>query len=229
MKILLADDQWSSRAGLSSLLRTIDQDVSIVEASTLDEANDALAGDVDPDLILLDLVMLGSDAFTGIKALHDRYPESPLVVFSVMDRRSDVLYAIELGARGYIPKAANGDEILKAVKHVRAGDIYVSRALLESKASPDKNSGSRPTTNSHLRELVERMTDRQRDVFALLAQGKSNPEIAKDLGLSSHTVRIHISAILRALGVSNRTQAALLAADHGRSPSDRWHARGARA
>ena len=165
--------------------------------------------------------MLGSDVFSGIKSLHERFPNTPMVVFSVMDRRSDVLYAIELGARGYIPKAADGDEILKAVKHVRAGDIYVSRALLEARSAPEKQPSRRAPTNNHLRELVDRMTDRQHDVFGLLAEGKSNPDIAKDLGLSSHTVRIHISAILRALGVSNRTQAALLASDYFRVQADR--------
>ena len=221
MKILLADDQWSSRAGISYLLRSLEQNVSIVEASTLDEVHGVLRGDDDPDLILLDLVMLGSDVFSGIKSLHERFPNTPMVVFSVMDRRSDVLYAIELGARGYIPKAADGDEILKAVKHVRAGDIYVSRALLEARSAPEKQPSRRAPTNNHLRELVDRMTDRQHDVFGLLAEGKSNPDIAKDLGLSSHTVRIHISAILRALGVSNRTQAALLASDYFRVQADR--------
>lgn len=213
MKVLMADDHWVFRAGLKHLLKRLDKDVVIVEASSISETIEQVSENPDLDLILLDLVMPDSDYFAGLRELHGRFPKIPVVVLSVIENRSDVIHAIELGAMGYIPKVATGDEILKALKSVLAGDIFIPRSLLDPR---DKSYEAMAPiqSQSNVRDLVDTLTQRQREVFALLAQGKSNPEIARELGVSAHTVRIHISAILRALGVSNRTQAAVMAASH---------------
>ena len=214
MKVLMADDHWVFRAGLKHLLKRLDKDVTIVEASSISETIEQVSENPDLDLILLDLVMPDSDYFAGLRELHGRFPKIPVVVLSVIENRSDVIHAIELGAMGYIPKVATGDEILKALKSVLAGDIFIPRSLLDPRDKGYPDAIAPIQSQSNVRDLVDTLTQRQREVFALLAQGKSNPEIAKELGVSAHTVRIHISAILRALGVSNRTQAAVMAASH---------------
>ncbi|MCG8358939.1 MAG: response regulator transcription factor [Kiloniellales bacterium] len=214
MKILIVDDHWVFRAGLKHLVESLGPDVLVLEADTFEEAFRLASQNKDLDLVVLDLLMPDSDPFTGLRELREAFPTVPVVVLSVLEQRRDVIRAIELGAMGYIPKAATGEEIIKALQHVLAGDIFVPRALLDTKAKRAPNAEVSPATQADNRRLVETLTQRQREVFELLAQGKSNPEIARELGVSAHTVRIHISAILRALGVSNRTQAAVLAAGH---------------
>ena len=213
MKILVVDDHSVFRAGLIQLLSALDSETEILEANRFDEAEEIAVSTRDLDLITVDLVMPGCDPFTGLGRLRARAPEVPVVVLSVIEQRRDVIRAIELGAMGYIPKAASSEEIVHGLKQVLEGNIYVPRALLNQ---PDgAEAPISPSTVADNRRLVETLTQRQKEVFELLAKGKSNPEIARDLGVSAHTVRIHISAILRALGVSNRTQAAVLAAGHG--------------
>ncbi len=214
MKILIADDHWVFRAGLKHLVEGLEDEVSVVEADSFEDAARLASEHKDLDLIILDLLMPDSDPFTGLRELRETVPTVPVVVLSVLEQRRDVIRAIELGAMGYIPKAATGDEIIKALQHVLDGDIFVPRALLDTRIKRAPAADVSPAAQADSRRLVETLTQRQREVFDLLAQGKSNPEIARELGVSAHTVRIHISAILRALGVSNRTQAAVLAAGH---------------
>ena len=210
MKILVVDDHSVFRTGLMQLLKTLDDEVEILEANRFDEAEKVVRAVSDIDLITVDLVMPDSEPFAGLGALRSAAPEIPVVVLSVIEQRRDVIRAIELGAMGYIPKAATAEEIVLGLRQVLDGNIYVPRSLLsQGEAARPATSPSAAADN---RRLVEALTQRQKEVFELLAQGKSNPEIARELGVSAHTVRIHISAILRALGVSNRTQAAVLAA-----------------
>ena len=213
MKVLIADDHWVFRAGLKHLMKRLDEGVVTIEAGGIQEAVSLAGENEDLDLILLDLMMPGSEPFVGLSELHERFPKVPIVILSVIEARSDVIRAIELGAMGYVAKSANGEEIVKALRHVLSGDVYIPRSLLDTEKRPCTRAPRALTPQSDARDLVDTLTQRQREVFGLLAQGKSNPEIARDLGVSSHTVRIHISAILRALGVSNRTQAAVLAAN----------------
>ena len=215
MKILVVDDHSVFRAGLGQLLKTLDSEAQIIEATRFDEAEKAVAENRDLDLITVDLVMPGCEPFTGLESLRQKAPDVPVVVLSVIEQRRDVIRAIELGAMGYIPKAAKSEEILQGLRQVLEGNVYVPRSLLNQPESGETAPSASAQAES--RRLVETLTQRQREVFELLAQGKSNPEIARDLGVSAHTVRIHISAILRALGVSNRTQAAVLAASRNGS------------
>lgn len=214
MKVLMADDHWVFRAGLKHLMKRLGDLVTVLEAGNLQEAITLTKENPDLDLILLDLLMPGSEPFSGLRALHDAAPKVPIVVLSVVENRSDVIHAIELGAMGYVTKSATGEEILKAVNHVLSGDVFIPRSLLDKNpqpCDPGRMGGRRP---GDVKDQIDSLTQRQREVFQLLAQGKSNPEIARELGVSAHTVRIHISAILRVLGVTNRTQAAVVAVNH---------------
>ena len=213
MKILAADDHWVFRAGLKHLVKQLDRDLEVLEAGSYDELFNIATQNNDIDLVLLDLLMPGRDMFSGLTELRDLAPGVPVVVISAVENRRDVLRAIELGAMGYIPKSASGDEMLKAIRQVIDGDIYMPRALLQRIQEP--SAVETPVEQPAAPETAERvsmLTRRQNDVFGLLGQGKSNADIAQDLGMSEHTVRIHVSAILRTLKVSNRTQAALMAA-----------------
>ena len=211
MKVLVADDHSVFRTGLKHVLKSLDDNVDIVEAANFSEAIDAISNGEKVDLILIDLLMPGMEPFEGLRAMADRCVDVPLVVVSAVENRQDTLRAIDLGAMGYIPKTASGDEFLRLLRLVLDGEIVLPRMLMgrrEQSASPIPQSRG-PVARS---EQLDGLTKRQREVLALLAQGKPNIEIAKDLGVSEKTVRFYISAILKSLKVANRTQAALLAA-----------------
>ena len=214
MKVLVADDHWIVRDGLKHLLADLGG-ATIVEAANYDEAIAAVGQHRDLDLVLMDLMMPGSAPFAGLQAMLNRLPTVPVIVLSVLDARDDVFRAIELGAMGYCSKKATGKDILSVVKRVMAGEIWVPRDLVarSRKSSPGQQALSKAGADRGGNPIAA-LTERQREVFALLAVGKSNRRIAEDLGVSEHTVRVHISAILKALRVENRTQAAVLANEY---------------
>jgi DNA-binding NarL/FixJ family response regulator len=212
MHVLIVDDHWVSRAGVRQLLSLLDEDITLSEASGAEEALEIVARERDLNLILLDLVMPGMDPFDGLRALHRECPDVPIVVFSVNEQRKDVLRTIDLGAMGYIPKSSDAEEILSALKQVLAGSMYLPRGLMNKPDQAGTSGDLEPDNLEGYRDLSNSLTKRQLEVFHLLAKGLSNREIAGALDVSEHTVRIHISAILRTLKVANRTQAALIAA-----------------
>lgn len=214
MKVLVVDDHWVFRAGLKALLEQSNPEIKVIEAGSFAEAEAGAVREGGVDLILLDLVLPDNDPFEGLVRMRRRFPEVPLIVLSVLERRGDVLRAIELGATGYLSKAATDKDILAAMAHVMSGEIYVPQRLLDPRPTSKLDLTLPFRTQEGGKEQLGGLTRRQREVFKLLADGMSNAEIASQLGVSAHTVRIHISAIFKALGVSNRTQAALLAAGH---------------
>jgi DNA-binding NarL/FixJ family response regulator len=151
-----------------------------------------VANHPDLDLILIDLIMPGMDGFDGIRALRDAAPGVPLVVVSVSEDREDIMQAVNLGALGYIPKTAQGEEIVKAIDLVLSGEVS---GRSKGSVSPEA-----------------RLTKRQKEIFNLLSEGLSNADIAGRLGLSVNTVRVHIHGILQRLQLDNRMQVVLQAA-----------------
>ena len=221
MKILVADDHWVVRAGLKRLMKRLEGNPEIIEANDYDDALAAAKQNSDLDLILLDLVMPGRQGLDGLQEIHQQVAAVPIIVMSVLQERRDVLRAIEHGAMGYIPKSSSGDDILKVVRLVLDGEICLPRALLERAEATGMRLESSTTKTEASDAPVPPFTRRQKDVLYLLAEGISNRDIARELGLSEHTVRIHISAILRTLKITNRTQAALFAAEYfGRRPGN---------
>ncbi len=216
MRILVADDHAIYRAGLTPLLDQLGDDVEVREAGSFDEAVDLLAKDSGYDLIVLDLLMPSMGRFEGLEAVRRAAPDVPLIVVSMIEARRDVLRAVELGAMGYIPKTASGTDILKAVRRVLDGEIWIPKALLEGEdESPPLPIQEPALTYDELPENDPRarLTGRQRQVLSMLAEGMPNAEIADRLSLSENTVKLYVSAVLKALNVSNRTEAALLAAN----------------
>ncbi len=220
LKILAADDHWIARAAMSQLLRGLGRKVEILEAADFAAAVKVAEANPDLDLILIDLIMPGMDGFDGIRALRELVPGVPLVVVSVSEDREDILQAVNLGALGYIPKTAQGDEIVKAIELVLSGEVSLPRRILER---PEAASGSSKQTgrSKGAPSPEARLTKRQREIFNLLSEGLSNAEIASRLGLSVNTVRVHIHGILQRLQLDNRMQVVLQAAQRKQSGSGR--------
>ena len=208
MKVLLADDHALFREGVRLVLESlVDDPLEVVEVSDFIQALAAVRAGLDADVGLVDLNMPGMDGFSGIEALKRAAPNLYLVVISASEDPQDVRRALESGAHGYISKSSSSAAMLGGIRSVLSGETFISPGLElpAGSASPGGDSES----------MKHALTPRQRDVLAMLRQGKSNKEIARDLDLAEITVKLHVTAILRTLGVENRTQAAILAAKIG--------------
>jgi DNA-binding NarL/FixJ family response regulator len=210
MKLLIVDDHPVVRDGLAALLRQLAPEVTVLLAEGGSQGLDLANGHPDLDLVVLDLAMPGSDGFAVLHEFGRILPQLPVVVLSSSENPRDVRRALACGALGYIPKSAPPRTILAAVKFVLAGNVYVPALLAQDPAST-RDEASHDTA----RRSIVSLTRRQIDVLRLLREGRSNKEIGRALGLSEKTVKVHVTALLKALNVANRTQAAAMA--------DKWN------
>ncbi|HEY9198590.1 MAG TPA: response regulator transcription factor [Gammaproteobacteria bacterium] len=197
MKVLIADDHGLFREGLRHVLAGLGEPIEVLEAADCDAALSLAAQSADLDLVLLDLNMPGMDGFAALEHFSERYPALPVVILSAATRRSEMQRALDLGAMGFIPKDSTGSVMIQALRLVLAGGIYVPPALAQTATGGQETTG--------------RFTERQRQVLTLLVQGLTNKEIARSLELAEATVKMHVTAIMKILDVSNRTQAVLAA------------------
>ena len=224
MKVLLIDDHPQILSALQSVILGLGGDVSVTGAGSAAAARQILKADPDFDLVLLDLHLGDADGFEVLAEFRGQYPALPVVVVSASDRMSDVIRAIDLGAMGFVPKRASNDILFEALRMVMSGGIFVPTMEMGS-SRPEPVPGG-DTVPSVLRVLRERATDsgfqtapkplaslgltpRQTDVLGLLLKGMPNKLIARELNLSVETVKDHVAAVLRTLGVNSRTQAVL--------------------
>ncbi len=213
LRILIADDHWVSRTGMRHLLEQLDEEVELHEAASFDQVLALVAEQPNFDLIVLDLVMPGMDSFEGLNALKAAV-SAPIIVMTMLEDRRYALRAIDLGAMGYVLKTGDPDDSIKAIRKVLDGEVYLPRGLISAEPGSGSPGAAPYAASVDAEERLSRLTRRQTDVFWLLGQGKSNIEIARDLGISEFTARQHVSAILRKLEFTNRTQAALLASQN---------------
>lgn len=212
MRILIADDHAPFREGLKLQLQALDPTVDILEAADFDSAM-AQAREAEPiDLILIDLGMPGRPWREALPLMRQRCPGTPLVVISASDARDDILAALNNGAAGYIPKSSTGKVMLLALDLVMSGGVYVPPEVL----SWIERTGAQDTPRA-----AHSLTPRQIDVLKLMAEGQSNKQIARTLELSEGTVKLHVAAVLKALGADNRTHAVLTAVRSGILPDPR--------
>lgn len=223
MKVLLVDDHPLILAALTSLLLTLGEQVEVTGAASAAEARAALACGADHDLILLDLSLGDADGFELLTEFRDAHPGLPIVVVSASERASDVIRAIDLGAMGFVPKRASNASLTDALRMVMGGGLYVPPAMFslnDAEASAAVKGGiaeppllggqALPSPHQRVTSLEKlNLTPRQRDVLGLLLKGLPNKLIARELHLSVETVKDHVAAVLRTLGVSTRTQAVL--------------------
>jgi DNA-binding NarL/FixJ family response regulator len=222
MKVLLVDDHPLILSALQTVIKGLGDDVAVLGAASAAEAREALRNDADYDLVLLDLALGDADGFELLTELRAAYPALPVVVVSASDRTSDVIRAIDLGAMGFVPKRSSNEQLFEALRMVMSGGLYVPPMMLGLEAAPVEGdtvpdvmrpvgapSSQSPYQRSPMSLESVGLTPRQSDVLALLLQGKPNKLIARELNVSVETVKDHVAAVLRALGVSSRTQAVL--------------------
>ncbi len=212
MRILLADDHWSARAAIKLSLQDDSRDLDFLEAETFEAAIGFAEKDEDLDLIVCDLILPGLIVLDDLKRLLLSGTKAPLVVFSMVEDRHDAMRVMELGAAGFIPKSLPGEEVRKALEQVLNREAYLPPQELKVLPRRAFDAEGYGTFDAVPLRAINSLTGRQRDVLACLSRGAPNEVIARELGLSHNTVRIHISAILRTLELKNRTQAALIAA-----------------
>ncbi|MDD3482759.1 response regulator transcription factor [Azovibrio restrictus] len=212
LKFLIVEDHALVREGLVRVLHQLDSEVSVVEAASGDQALAALGRDEDVDLVLLDLALPGMDGFACLDLLRQRHPSIPVAILSAFDDPPTVNRVLANGASGFIPKAYSGEDLIKALRVVLAGHIFRP----DGTAAPvlGDETPVLPSTGGVSPEECG-LTERQGQVLGLMAKGKSNREIAQQLGLSEGTVKIHVTGVFKALGVSSRTQALVMAARYG--------------
>jgi DNA-binding NarL/FixJ family response regulator len=216
MKILVVDDHSLIREALRGALKDLEDEVAVLEASDSRQTLELAEQHADLDLILLDLVLPDRDGFSLLAELRKRYPAVAVVVLSAMDQRSNVIRALDLGVLGFIPKNASREIMLRALQLVRSGGVYIPpQILLNERPAPPPpmlNGRAAPTATSP--EDIG-LTGRQLDVLELMMQGKSNKAIGRALDLAEPTVKNHVTAIMKALKVTNRTEAVIVAGELG--------------
>jgi DNA-binding NarL/FixJ family response regulator len=216
IRVFIVDDHGLVRRGVRSYLAIFDDIEVVGEAAGGREALDrlhqmALTGSL-PDVVLMDLAMEPMDGVAATRELRATMPDVEVVAVTSLIDQSRVQAAIEAGASGYLVKDAEPEELAVAIRAARRGEIHLdaalARRLMDSLAA-------RPMTPDPFAELSEREVE----ILRLIAAGHANKEIARRLVISERTARTHVSNILRKLGLSSRTQAALLAAREGLAPT----------
>lgn len=208
--VLIADDDEFFRMAISTVLsKRLNMD-RVIETASLDEALEVLGEEREITVALFDLSMPGMESPASLGAVRELFPDITVVVVSASQRRKDILVALEAGVHGYVPKGLGVDELATALQYVLAGNIYVPPSLAEIERPaghyPAEQATRAPDTEG--RNGLSNLTPRQRDVLDLLVQGRSNKEIARKLDLGESTVKIHLAALFRSLGVRNRAGAA---------------------
>jgi DNA-binding NarL/FixJ family response regulator len=212
-RILLADEPGVYRTGLRIFVRTRLPDTEVVETSDPVEGFFEVRRGEPFDLVLMGYNISGVSSLKALKTWKDIYTGSRFAIVSAWDSREEILASLAAGFHGFISKHHSDDEIIAAINDLVSGRIYVPRSLAEANEPAPlgrAKGGALPAILSE--EGVAKLTPRQREVLFLLAGGASNKEIARNLKIAEATTKIHMAALLRALGVRNRTEAAFKAA-----------------
>jgi DNA-binding NarL/FixJ family response regulator len=214
VKILIADDHPLLREALLPVLRELDGGVTGLEAGDADAVRRLAREHADLDLVLLDICLPGVSGLELFEELRRDYPALPLVALSALDDAGTVKAVLASGALGFIPKSSPHPVMVNALRLVLAGGRYLPLELMPELAGEDwaarpLRAATPPSTGGVTAETLG-LTERQQQVLALLAQGRSNKQICRALGLAEATVKIHVGAVLKALKVSSRTQAVVL-------------------
>ena len=210
-RIMVADDHALVRGGLAQLVRLVEENVEIIETNDFGQSLEFLTKGQTVDLLLLDLLMPGMNGVDGIKQICKDWPDVPVIVVSVRENIAAIRSALAAGAMGYIPKTSSPDVMMGAIKLVLSGGVYVPPHVLGSTSSRmeqmQEQNISDESFGSSIEQGYAQLTKRQQEVLDLMALGKSNRDIANELGLTTGTVKMHSSRIFKTLNVQNRTEA----------------------
>jgi DNA-binding NarL/FixJ family response regulator len=208
MKILVVDDHVLIREAMRGVLRELKGEAAVIlEAADSRQAMRQIEQNPDVELVLLDLGLPDRDGLEMLSDLGNRYPTISVVVLSAKQDRDTVMKALDLGALGFIPKSGQREVMLSAFNLIFSGGVYIPPEIL-NRREPAAAAASAPA-KAGAADLG--LTERQMEVLALMMQGKSNKAISRVLDLAEPTVKIHVSAILKALKVANRTEAVIAA------------------
>jgi len=196
IRVLVVDDHFVVRAGIYHLLKGVSGMVVVGEAEDGRQAVEE-AKRCAPDVILMDLCLPQLDGVEATRQILAALPGVGIVILTSVEAEADVMTAIEAGALGYVPKSSRKEELLEAIRSIARGDAWLPPHL------------TRRLLNHLTRPAPGALTPREQDVLALLARGRSNREIGRELGVTDITVRTHVTHVIGKLGVSNRLEAAL--------------------
>jgi DNA-binding NarL/FixJ family response regulator len=215
MRILVAEPVFLIRHGLQDLLKELGPDVEVLESESVRDALEMSSNSGLLNVIMFEPKNCGMNWMHVARKFRVNQPEASVVIFSTIENRGDILRAIELGVTGFIPKTSSRDEILSGLRIILEGGIYLPRPPHGQSGPGSVEGESLPNAPDTISvDSIQKLTRRQQEVLGHLTLGRSNADIAKELGTSEHTIRIHVSAILKSLSVSNRTKAALAAAPY---------------
>ena len=203
IRVMLADDHTMVRKGLGTFLKVFDYLELVGEAENGADAI-KLCGEVLPDVVLMDMVMPDMDGAAATALIRQKYPQVQILVLTSFKEGELIKKALEAGAIGYLLKDVSADDLAKAIRSAHAG-----RATL----SPEAAQSLVETTNLPPAPGLD-LTEREREVLVLMVEGLSNSQIAAKLGVSSSTIKSHVSNVLSKLGVTSRTEAVSLALRH---------------
>ncbi|MFT5482997.1 MAG: DNA-binding NarL/FixJ family response regulator [Halieaceae bacterium] len=213
MRVLLVDDHSLIRTGIRDSLSKHYPSVIVTEAGSGKAALD-LAAHQSFDLALMDLFIPGEKLFQLIKQICNDNVDLPVIVLTSSEHPAHIRRCIDLGAVGYVSKSSSQTTLFEAIDLVLAGGIYLPAAILDQ---PEGTGQADPLAMSYM-DVNRLLTSRQMDILTLIAQGQTNKEMARHLQLSVDTVKVHVSAVLKGLGMTNRTQIAILGEKLGLKP-----------
>ncbi len=208
IKVLLVDDHQVVRRGLRTFLEVQD-DIEVVGEAADGAEGVALAGELEPDVILMDVKMPGTDGVEALRRLRDLDHRARVLVVTSFTEQRTVIPALRAGAAGYVYKDIDPDALAGAIRSVHAGHVLLQPEVAGALLSQEEGGSGAGRAGS--------LTEREREVLGLIADGRANREIARALVLSEKTVKTHVSNILMKLDLADRTQAALWAVRHGLS------------
>ncbi|WP_207062421.1 response regulator transcription factor [Motiliproteus sp. SC1-56] len=207
-KIIIADDHPLFRAALKQAVTQAVPDVVVIEADSLTALQETVEAHSDADLVLLDLHMPGTNGFTGLVFLRGQNPSMPVVVVSGSEEPRVMRRAIEYGASGFIPKSAPLETISAAILDVLEGEVWLPEEVADGAEGVSED-------DAEFAAKLASLTPQQFRVLMMLTEGLLNKQIAYELNVSEATIKAHVTAILRKLGVHSRTQAVIEASRLG--------------
>lgn len=219
VKILIADDHELFLKGLEFILRSDFHDAEIIAVKNYNEIFEKLNDNTDFDLIITDLAMPGANWLKALVKMHAQAGDTPIVIVSAVFDKEILQKTLEVGVSGYIPKSSSNAVMLSAINLVRAGGVYIPSELLgdtiDNKEITQEFKKLKNLSEEMPKKTEKKLTPRQIEVLRGIAHGLSNKMIAYELGLTEGTVKVHITVILKILGVNNRTAAVMEAVKNG--------------